>query len=792
MSENKTIYRYFCISENNYVIEKRLTPPTRCINEDSNIEDIIILGNIIGDNGNIKNLNSLLIGQNNYQISDNNFYIFSINPTVTDDITKGFVIGTRWINTNSLQEYVCLNNSEGAAVWKITSATNTDDINESDDNRFYKEKWFNKSLSNRTTDDLNEGDKNLYCTTERINNSVHNVIATITSDDVQEGSTNLYFTQQQLTNSLKIRTSDILTEGALNKYFTKSRFNECFTQKTSDALKEGRFNLYFTQQNFDNSLSKRTTDDLIEGINCLFYTEERFNTSFTNKNTDNLNEGSTNLYYTDSKVAASPHVTLNTTHRTDIENPHNVTKTQIGLRYVDNIKNNLNAVNDPKNDDDLTKDYMIGSSWINLISEQHFICIDATQQNAVWKNTTTRPLRNTGSVGINILKTDNNWYSLKRLHSLNDKIVIHDDIFNNKIGFDIDEGQLDVNNFQNVLNVSKGGTGKISFPLDKFLHGYGTEIKATKSIPSGDVVGTTDSQVLQNKTINCLSNTIYNLSNTSIKADAGINASKIANGIVTNTEFQYLRGLTGNIQQQINDIEIIQLEGVTKETIGLGDVENIKSKYNATENPSTFDDSMMGYTIGSEWFNVNQNRHFICLNNTANHAIWKETTESGGEINTGANTGSGEGIYYSKTGSVLNFKSLKNGSNVNLTTSSNELTINSTVTHSFNLFIAPIEVANNDFETVCYFPWKKPEMDNFKDGKMVFEVVLDDKSFEFRVYDMTNNAVLGTSGELISSGFYSFSVSNPPTDARLEIQTKTESSGSVYPMVYGMVLKYDA
>ena len=68
---------------------------------------------------------------------------------------------------------------------------------------------------------------------------------------------------------------------------------------------------------------------------------------------------------------------------------------------------------------------------------------------------------------------------------------------------------------------------------------------------SGSLVGTTDAQTLTNKIFNADNNTLSNITNASIKSGAGINAAKIANGAVTNTEFQYLSGVTGSIQAQI-------------------------------------------------------------------------------------------------------------------------------------------------------------------------------------------------------------------------------------------------
>lgn len=60
------------------------------------------------------------------------------------------------------------------------------------------------------------------------------------------------------------------------------------------------------------------------------------------------------------------------------------------------------------------------------------------------------------------------------------------------------------------------------------------------------------SATLTNKSIDADTNTITNIENADIKALAAIDATKIANGSVSNTEFQYLDGVTSGIQGQIN------------------------------------------------------------------------------------------------------------------------------------------------------------------------------------------------------------------------------------------------
>ena len=54
-----------------------------------------------------------------WQILKNN--IGTVAPTVNDDSVDGYTIGSRWYDTTGDAEYVCLDASAGAAVWKKTT-----------------------------------------------------------------------------------------------------------------------------------------------------------------------------------------------------------------------------------------------------------------------------------------------------------------------------------------------------------------------------------------------------------------------------------------------------------------------------------------------------------------------------------------------------------------------------------------------------------------------------------------------------------------------------------------------
>ena len=62
-------------------------------------------------------------------------------------------------------------------------------------------------------------------------------------------------------------------------------------------------------------------------------------------------------------------------------------------------------------------------------------------------------------------------------------------------------------------------------------------------------------------------------------------------------------------------------------SIGLGNITNILNKLDGTAAPVlATDDITLGYTVGSRWFDVTNDKEYVCLDNTDGAAVWTETT----------------------------------------------------------------------------------------------------------------------------------------------------------------------
>ena len=159
------------------------------------------------------------------------------------------------------------------------------------------------------------------------------------------------------------------------------------------------------------------------------------------------------------------------------------------------------------------------------------------------------------------------------------------------------------------------------------------------------------SQTLINKIIDFDNNTVSNIDNNNIKVGAVIDVTKLADGSVSNTEFQHLNNISSNIQVQLDSKALSShnhsgtdinsgtisvsyggtgVNSFTQDSWLMGNnisgIISIKNNMNASVSPTNLDDTSIGYEIGSRWFDTTSDHEYICLDSTDNNAVWKSTT----------------------------------------------------------------------------------------------------------------------------------------------------------------------
>lgn len=66
-------------------------------------------------------------------------------------------------------------------------------------------------------------------------------------------------------------------------------------------------------------------------------------------------------------------------------NPHNVSKSDVGLGNVTNILDKFDATAAPSVNDDNTSGYNVGSRWVDVTNDNAYICYDPAAGAAIWK-----------------------------------------------------------------------------------------------------------------------------------------------------------------------------------------------------------------------------------------------------------------------------------------------------------------------------------------------------------------------------------------------------------------------
>ena len=108
---------------------------------------------------------------------------------------------------------------------------------------------------------------------------------------------------------------------------------------------------------------------------------------------------------------------------------------------------------------------------------------------------------------------------------------------------------------------------------------------------------------------------------------------------------------------------------------------------------------------------------------------------------------------------------------------------------SYQLVGPQATASSTSFTAIAYFPWLDSRYSSYTSGIVVLRATIGNRNLNIRLRDVTNATTLG-SATVTTTGSTSFSVSNPASDAQVELQISKSAGGGTNPMIFGVVLEF--
>ena len=278
--------------------------------------------------------------------------------------------------------------------------------------------------------------------------------------------------------------------------------------------------------------------------------------------------------------------------------------------------------------------YSVGSVWYDTTNDKGYVLLDATDNAAVWKETTFVA---TAGDGIDIAANGTVSTNLKA----NGGLVIE----TTELAID-----LSASSITGTLAAADGGTGQTSYTIGDLLYASGsTAISKLADIATGNAlisggVGTAPSYGKIGLTTHvsgtlpatsggtdqssyAVGDILYASTTSALSklADIATGNALISGGVDTAPSYGKI-GLTTHVSGTLP----VANGGTGATTLtgtlignGTSAVTALKSELAKTTAPTATDDSGSGYVVGSMWIDTTNKEVFMCVDNTSTAAVWK-------------------------------------------------------------------------------------------------------------------------------------------------------------------------
>lgn len=282
---------------------------------------------------------------------------------------------------------------------------------------------------------------------------------------------------------------------------------------------------------------------------------------------------------------------------------------------------NISAISNPSINDDSSKNYSVGSAWVNIASGESFICVNDTVGAAEWNKTS------------GVTETLDNITAVIDPTALNDSTQ----------GYSVGSAWVNISSGQSFVCVDEAVGAAIwnqtsgAIPSLDNIAISAVNPGSTDDSSKGYSIGSSWINAATGETFICVDTTVnFAIWNQTSGSAATLNNSTAVTNPTVNDDYS-LGYSSGSIWINTLTAETFtctsSLVGAAIWNQTSGGTATLNNVAVAAVNPTFSDDSSLDYTVGSMWVNAATGGTFICVDASIGAAIWNQTSGSAGTLN---------------------------------------------------------------------------------------------------------------------------------------------------------------